>query len=322
MGKIIGRQEEVGLGLESVRGTVVVPTKFMRKTVFSVLPKIEQVIDESVRNVLGESEGARITKKWWEGALEGNLDVDGIGYFLKNLLGTVNSTVVSGAVKSHAFTFLESIEHPTLTIVRKDSAIRQEAYSGAVVSSLEIDATPEKIVSYSAEFIAFATGANATSPTYSATNYDFIGRDYTVKIADTEAGLAGASAIIVKGVNIKINNSPINDFNLGSYNPVTYNGPFVVDIEINKNFEDTTYEDLWKAGTYKYMSITIEGEAILATTYKPTITFVLNRTRIMDWERSSDNSALAEEKLSVKAFYNNTDSEQVAVTVQNLTATY
>ncbi|MFA5050953.1 MAG: phage tail tube protein [Patescibacteria group bacterium] len=318
---IIGRQEEIGIGVESVRGTPTTASRWFKKLTASILPRAEKAVDESSMGVLEDSQGARITKKWSDGDIEGYLHADMIGYILLNLYGSVDSSIVASGVYSHEFTLEQSLEHASLSIFRKDGDIISEKYGGGVVNTLELSA---KAGEYIKAVVNIILGTSATStevPTY-GTEYDFIGRDISIKIADTEAGLTGATAMTVKGFSLKINANAITDHKFGSYNPDIYNSALGIELEVMKNFEDSTFEALYKANTYKYVQIKIEGEADLGSGNKPTLTMLLNKAQITNWDRSADANALSEETVTFKAFYNATDTQASSIVLQNKTVSY
>jgi hypothetical protein len=320
--QIVGRQIEVGFAIESSRETPEsVAQKWFKNVSADVIPRTQKVIDNNKRGVLEDSEGARVVREWFDGDVAGILHIDGFGYLLLNLYGQVATSTVSGSVKSHEFTMDQTTEHPTLSVFRKDGDVEQKVYGGGVINTLELSATTEDYVRLQANVIAGNEAENADTPSYD-TEYDFIGRDITVKVADSEAGLGAASALSLKTVNIRFDTGAISDFVLGSRNPSNYNAKMGIEIEFSKNYVDTVFEDLFKADTYKYMQIKIEGEANLSGSYKPTITFVFNKVQVQSWERAGGADELVVETIVAKAFFNNTDSEQSKCTLQNLTESY
>ena len=324
MSEIIGKQIEVGIGIEDTRGTApATAERWVKKITANIVPKSEKKVDESTMNVLEESLGARVVKKWFEGELDGNVQVDMIGYLLYNVYGAVSSAVVSGSVYGHTFTLENSIQHPSLTLYAKDGSISQEAYQNAMISSLEISASVDDYVKFKAGFMAKDSVANTSTPSYS-TEYDFIGKDVSVKFADTESGLAGATAIKLKDISIKWDLGLLVNHVLGAYAPDDiYNTNSILDIDFTIDYSDDTYKDLYTADTYKYMQIVIEGDAVIGGALHPSITMILNRVQVMDWNRNDGGaSELVDEPISVKAFYNTTDEEASSLVLQNLTTEY
>lgn len=311
---IIGREIEVAVGFGS-------NLRWIKKITANILPRIEKVVDESSFGNLADAENARITKKWFDGDVDGNLHADVIGYFLTNLYGDVSSSSLGSGAYSHAFSLEQSIEHQKVSIVRKDKDIESAVYEDGVVNTLEISANAGELVKFASNVILSTEDTTSETPVYN-TEYDFISRDISIKMADIEAGLSGATAIPVKAVTISFNSNAITDYKTGSYNPDLYNSAFALEVSITKNYGDTTFEDLHKAETYKYMQITIEGEADIGGGAKPKLVLLMNKAQVQSWERAGDNNSLVEENITIKSFYNVTDTEASTMTLQNKTADY
>lgn len=323
MPEIIGREIEIGLATEAVRGTAETTVdRWLRKVTASIVERAEFADDDSTRGVLEDMEGRRVVQKYIEGDMEGIAHVDAIGFLFASLYGKVASSVVAGSVYDHVFTLKQNIDHQSLTVFAKDGGAQQLKYNGCVVNTLEINAAVDDYVRFSAGFIGKAGVDNTAVPSYS-TEYDFIGRDITVKIAASEAGLAAANAIPVKELTITHDQGSIRDHVFGSHTPDDiYNAKHSIEGEIMLNFADETYKDLYLSDTAKYMSITIEGEANLGGGYKPTITYILNKVMFNDWNRDGGSDELVTQPISFKAYYNETDGEASQVTLRNLTSAY
>jgi len=323
MPEIIGKFIELGVGVEKVRGTAqLTAEKWFKKITASIVEKSEKKDDESTMNVLSDSLNTRVVKKWIEGDLEGNAHADAIGYLLYNLYGAVASVNVSGSVYTHTFTLANSIEHASLTLFAKDGAVQQLSYDNCMISTLELTAVVDDYVKFTASFMGKASNSNSDTPSYD-TEYDFIGKDVTVKFADTEAGLVGATALCAKELSINFDTGLINDFCLGSYTPNDlYNAKMAIEGEFTLNYDDNTFKDLYLADTNKYMEITIQGAADIGGGNNPKIVILLNQVQIKEWTREGGNDELITQPISFKAFYNETDSQQSKITLTNLTTEY
>lgn len=321
--QIIGREIEFGVATEASRGSAESGAdKWLRKMTANVVEKATHVEDDSVRGRLEDAEGRRKVTSHIEGEVEGPLHIDALGYFLANIYGVVVTSTVTGSVKSHVFTLGQNIQHPSLSLFAKDGSVQQLVFDNAMINTFEISAAIDSYVRFNANFLAGAAANNSDTPSYD-TEYDFVARDITVKVADSEAGLSGATALKVKDMSVNWDQGLIQDHVYGSYNPDDiYNSKLTITGSFTKNFEDETFKDLYLGNGTKYMQIVIEGEADLGSGNNPTITIVLNKVQIMDWNRSGGANDLVTENVTFKAFYNATDGEQSTVTVKNLTASY
>lgn len=321
--EFIGRSVDFALAIEDVRGTAeTTADRTVKKVECNIIPRAERVVDDSTFGDLADGERVRTVRKWSEGDVSGVLHADVAGYYLLNLYGEPTSAV-SGGGYSHEFLLENSILHPTLTLFVKDSGVRQEKIAGAVISTFELNSTTDDYVRYSASFLG-KEGADDTSTIPAvATEYDFVGRDISVKIADTEAGLSSATALKLKSLDITWNSNAEADFVFGSYSPDNiYNKQFSIEGSFERNFTDKVFKDLYEGDTFKYMQVKIEGEADLGSGTKPTITVLMYKIQVTDWSRGSAGNDLSTETVSFKAFYNTTDSAQSKVTLINETVSY
>lgn len=323
MAEIIGRQIQLGVALETTRGTAeAVAEKYIKKITANVVERSEKVVDESTRNVMEDSLGTRITKQWIEGDLEGNVHIDAFGYFMYNLYGAVVSTIVSGSVYDHVFNVANSISHPSLTLFAHDGSVDKNAFSNCMINSLELSANIDEYVKFTAGFMGKDAVTNSDTPSYE-TEYDFVGRDISVKFAVDEASLVSAAPIKAKELSVAFETGLISDHVFGAYAPDdVYNAKMTIEGEVALNFDDTTFKDLYLADTYQYMEVTIQGAADIGGGSNPTITLLLNRVQIMDWNRDGGADELIVQPISFKAFYNETDGKQSQMTLRNLTTEY
>ena len=324
MSEFIGRQVDFALAVEATRGTAeTTAARTVRKVTCNVIPRSERVVDNSTFGKLEDAERVRTVRKWSEGDVAGIVHADVLGYYLTNIYGAVVSAVVTGSIYEHDFSLEQTILHDTLTLFVKDADVRQEKIAGAVVSSLELTATTDDYLRYTANFIGKEGAADVSSLPALATEYDFVSRDITVKLADSEAGLSSATATKLKTLNITWNTNAEADWVFGNYSPDNIrNKQMSIEGSFSLNFADETFKDLYEGSSFKYMQIAIEGEADLGSGNHPAITIILNKVQINDWNRSSAGDELSVQEVSFKAFYNTTDGEQSTVNLVNKTAEY
>jgi len=323
MSEFIGRQIDFGIAVEGTRGTAEsVAERNVRKVTANLTPKVEKVVDDTSFGRLEDSSRSRVVRKWSEGDIEGIIHADVIGFYLNNLYGSLATTEIEIDVYSHVFNLDQDIKHPSLTFFIKDAGVRQLKVPGGMVSSFEIQASVDSFVRYTANIMGRESETDASTYPALQTEYDFIGKDITVKIADTEAGLSGASALKLKDLNVSWETNAEADFVFGAYSPNDiYNKQFSISGSFTKNFEDTTFEDLYNSDDFKYMSVVIIGDQEIGDEH-PTLNLVMNKVSITEHERTSAPDDLVTESVSFKAFYNTADSKQSQMTIINETVTY
>jgi hypothetical protein len=321
--EIVGREIEFGVATEATRGSAeTVADKWMRKVTANVVERAMHAMDSTTRGRLEDGEGRRVVQTYVEGDVEGILHIDVIGWLLSNIYGVAVSSNVTGSIYSHVFSLGQNIQHQSLTLFAKDGAVQQQTFSNAMINTLEISASVDGYVRCAASFIASVAANNSDTPSYD-TEYDFIPRDIVIKVADSEAGLSGATALKAKDVSIKWDQGLLRDHVVGSKTPDdVYNSMLKITGTFTLNFADETFKDLYLSDDAKYMSITITGEADLGSGNYPTLTVILNRAQFMEWNRSGGANELVTEPIAFQGFYNPTDGEQSTVTVKNLTSAY
>lgn len=323
MSEIVGREIEFGVATEASRGSAEsAADKWMRKVVANVVERATHALDDTTRGRLEDGEGRRKVQSFIEGDVEGIVHADVLGWLLSNIYGVCLTSNVAGSVYSHVFSLGQNIQHPSLTLFAKDGGVQQKVYSNAMINTLELSASIDDYVRFTAGFLASVAASNSDTPSYD-TEYDFVSKDITIKMADSEAGLAGATAIKAKDVSVAWDQGLLRDHVVGSYTPDDiYNARLMIEGSMTINFADETQKDLFLGDSSKYMSVTIQGAADLGSGNNPTITIILNKVQIMDWNRSGAANELVTETISFRAFYNATDGEASTVTLQNLTSAY
>jgi hypothetical protein len=255
--------------------------------------------------------------------MEGIAHADMIGFLFANLYGlAVTTEVTAGEAFSHVFNLKQNIQHQSLTLFAKDGSVQQSVYANAMISSLEISAAIDDYVRFTASFIASTSAGNSDTPSYD-TEYDWIARDITVKLAETAGGLTGASAVKAKSLSVSFDQGLIRDHVVGSRNADdVYNAKMMIEGSMTLNFTDETFKDYYLGDDDLYMSITLAGEADLGSGDNPTLEILLNKVQFQDWNRDGAASDLITQEVNFRAFYNAADQKQSQVTLQNATASY
>lgn len=323
MSEIIGRQLEVGLSVEQTRGTAQATVeKWFKNVTANIIERASHAVNDNSYNRLEDSDDRRVVKKWIEGDMEGIVGVDSIGYLLYSLYSSVVTAWKASGCYESVFNLLQNIQSKTLAIVAKDGSVQQKVFNGCVISKFGLSAAVDNFLRFKSSFMGRSAAVNAANPSYTAET-DFIGKDITVKMAATEAGLVGATALKLKDINIDWDRGIIDDFVLGNYNmDDAYSPKMSIEGSFTKNFVDSTFKDLFLGDSAQYMQIVITGATAISGAHYPTITLLLNKVKIMEWDRSGDGDSLVEEKIKFKAFYNAADAKQSQLTLKNTTFEY
>jgi len=327
MAQIIGRQIELGIAKETARGTAkTTADRWIKNVTANVIPKAQKVIDNATRGRFEDADQQRLVRQWYEGDLEGIAHSDVLGWFFLNLYGTdtpVAKSAPNAVVYDYTFSLSQSPQHNSMTLFMKDGGVVQEVISNGMFDKFSLSASMEDFVRFKTSFIGAVGTTNAASPSY-GTDYDFVGRDITVKMVSASAGLAGATAIPVKSIDINWSQGLKPSYVFGAYTPTDiYNTMLSIDGKMTLDLSDTTYRALWQADTTQYLQIVIQGAATIGTSANPKIDLTLNKVQLADWGRSDGgNNDIVQQTVSFKGFYNPTDGKSSILILTNLIASY
>lgn len=316
----IGRKVSIGIGKETVRGTAVAPTYWLPKMDLQIDDKVNVITDNSSIGVIEGSVGQDITSQYAEGTITGRLSDTTLGLVLLSVFGTDTPTLVETGVYDHAFTVLQSTQHPTFTIgMAGPNESTGYRHALAMVDTLEIDLEINKYCQYKAGFRANMAVAGANTPSFSTTENYFLPQDATLKLATNLAGLTGASAISTRKVSLVVKTNVEEDLTIGNLSPVDrVNKSFEVEGTIEVVYNDRTYIGLLIADTQKAMRITtLMSSTALGATSHPTLTIDLANVQLAEVTRKIDNDNIVTQTLKFKAHYSLADSKMITATLRN-----
>lgn len=329
MSIILGENLVIGVGAESTRNTAVAPESFVEgRTPTGINVEVVKALIKETKASKNASQGSEIVQRKAGGGLEFNLKSETVGYLLLSLLGKSTPSVVSGSVVDHLFEILpNNVQHPTLTFFLSQLSQQAYEYPGAVVTSLEIRTPVDDLVNATFEMMATDEDEYAgspVSPTYSSTNYIFRPYDVEIKLAANVAGLAAADAVNLKEFNISINNNGRSQQHIGSINPTdTIAGLFEIGGSLTLDYEDATYHDIYRDGTYKAMQIKLTRSDIdLGSGNNPTLTIVLPKISFEASNPDRPIDDIVRDSFDFLAHYDETEEEVINVTLRNTIADY
>lgn len=260
-----------------------------------------------------------------EGTIAGKVTDRSFGLILLSAIGQVSSLAKSApnaSVYDHTFTMKNDNTHPSLTIEVKDD-VDQKKYSNGMIESLKILAEVGQYVNFSAEVKAKAGASANNTPSYLTTEHDFISSEASVKIADTQAELDGATASAVRSIEISIEKNLEYDPKLGSLAPNDINNrQFSVEGNIEALFDSATFRDLFANGTGKAVRLEITGADTIGDSSNPKLVIDIHKCTFQDWSRPQGNDDTVTQSLKFKGHYSLTDSKIVTVVLTNLVASY
>jgi hypothetical protein len=324
MSKFIGRLADIGIAKEAVRGTAEGSVDFyLPKVSLSLDDGIEQVIDESSIGVIEDSTDAAVVAKFAEGEIEGNVYDKSFGLLLLAALGQVSTTGPSQTtVYTHAFSVLQSAQHPALTLFLDDPN-QDYKYALAMIQSLELEVMLGQYARYRAAFRS-KVGATATlSPSYSTENH-FLPQHGSLKVATDLSGLDAASAIDVRSVKLSVNKNIEDDRKLGSLDAADIlNKQISVEGSLELVFNDNTFKTDMLADTAKAMRLRLTNTNVtIGSSLNPQLTVDLAKVKFGTFERNYENDGIVTAAVEFKAFYSAADTAMIEGELINEQASY
>ena len=324
---LFGENINLGVGLESTRGTGVAPEIFIPARVPTGLKQIsEKTLIKETKSSRINSQGSVVTQTRVEGDLEFNLRNGSVGYLLKSLLGSVATTTVEAGVYQHVFTVDPTDpQNPSLTLALSQAGGQDYQIPLAITSSMEFTVPQDDLVYATASFIGKAE-SEVSDYTVADADDDHLMNHYnvTVKIADDVAGLSGASNQCLKELSFAIANNARPRMCLSSLSPVDVIG-LLLDIQgtIAKAYEGTENYDSYKAGSYKAIEITmVNSDVTIGASSNPKLVFTYPKVSFESYDRDNAIDEISNETFGFQAHFDDAESKAIEVTVVNEIASY
>lgn len=324
MSDFSGRKISIGLGKESVRGTVVAPTYWLKHLDTDFLNKNEKIFNESAIGVLDKFSQAEVVKEWAEGKIEGKITDRSFGLVLASLFGNAPISVQRGATGVYDHTFAQNQTNTgiTLTIARKDGNTAKR-FAMATLNKLEIECVVGEFVKFSAEYISKKGATSTETVAYVAEN-EFVPKNAIAKMAADVASIGAAAAIPVKSFKISMERSVEPYFAFGSNDPSEiFNQEFEVKGDITLRYTDTTYEDLWVANTNRALDLDIINTGVtIGGSHNPAVKFTMPEVSLSEWEIDQSKDKIVEQTIGFQALYNLTAAATLTARLTNTVVSY
>ncbi len=321
MGDYIGRKVAVGIGKETVRGTAVAATYWVRHLSLDFKRKGEVAQNESALGVREKFSDSEITKQWAEGKLEGKVNHKSFGLILLAAFGTVIDAA-NGAGYDHTYTINQSSTPQSLTLSRKDGNTDRR-HALAMLKSLEVTVEAGEYVKFSADIMS-KKGTDVANTVAYVTEYEFTSKHAYVKFAAAVAGLAAATASAVKSAKITLDLGVDAYFELGNTDPAEIHAMAVeVTGEIVARHSDNSYEDMYFGNTRKAMLFGFKNTDVdLGGGVNPKVEFTLEQARISDWDTSNDLDGIVEQTMGITGEFSTATGKAITALLTNDVTAY
>lgn len=308
MTKFVGRKGQLGIAVESSRGTPVSPTFWVPWATMSFRDSVEEARENQGLGVIADGDSKYVTVKMGEGDVEAQLYDKALGAILIGVIGAAPSTGGSDPY-THTYTLSNSNQHKSLSLYWKDSD-RSDMYPLGMINSFQISVEPSGIVNYTIGFMS--KGAREwTSQTASFTSLGnkFLHQHLQVRLAANIGALSAASPLSIKSLELNFNKNTVFDNVIGTVEPEDIlNQQLSVEGSLQLNLEDDTYRDYMLNGTYRAMEVKLDRST------SSRLTFQFPRIDFSEWEPDFTLDEIAKQTINFKANYDATNGLDIIST--------
>lgn len=308
MTKFVGRRGSLGIALEATRGTAVAPTYWMPYVTMSFFDRVETAREEQGLGNIADSDSLYVTMRMGEGDVESQIYDHGLGFILSSLLGAVPVTTGSNPY-THTYTLSQTNQPKSLTLYWSDPD-RSYIFPLAVVDSLQVSIEPSGIVNYTVGFKSKgADSYTSQTPSFTTLGSKFLHQHLVFKLASAVGGLAGATGISLKGLELNISRNTIFDSVMGTVEPEDILGQqLTVEGTVNLNLEDDTYRNYMLDNTYRAMDISLIRSA------SSSLQLQFPRVDFTEWEPDWTLNEIAKQSINFKGNYDAANGLQIVST--------
>ena len=318
MANTLGRQQVVGFGKQSSRGTGVTAAYWFRRNgEFTPNENVEYVVDDSAIGNNSMSRGSDPARQWAEPTIPFFVDLASWGAIEFNnadSYAVAGNADASGNVYDHTSKVgtATSIADKLLSINVDDATRGDLDYDDAILNGYKLDFNMSTKLTGTLDFVSKYSASGSQTVALVTPNY-FMGRHITVKIGTAVSTLAAFSC---KSGSIEISNGVNNDesaFNLGTVDIADHHKTErTATITLNKFLADNTYMAYFKAGTELAVEITIEDTATtIGTAANPLIKYTFPVCTVQSVP-SNGLSDIRGEDLTLTAHYGLDDDESAS----------
>ena len=323
MSKYIGRQIEVGFGIEGTRGTPATIQHWWDKTDFSFVEKAEYINDSSSRGKITDAVDTVKVKQMGEWALTQVVKVNQIGYLLLSLMGTVTTTTDSAWAYLHTFDVNNTNQSQSLTMGIVDPVNGDRSFPLTAIDTLTLNVEEWQYATITVSVKAQPWQSASHTATYS-TDYALLARRWVFKIASNLAWLDAASPNCFKSFEVTFEKTLYDDYCAGNLSPIDYiNQSFVVSWSFTAMFDSTTYHDYHLDGTKRAIRFELEDtDTTIGASSNPRLTFNFALCGFTEFDMTQGNDEVVQQTLTFKPLESQADWEMVNVELVNTKQEY
>ena len=317
----VGRQDWIGLGVETTPGVPVAMTTNLyevQETLEGMVKPIQQDAAYSQRDkvfsaVQGES--------WGQGDITWNLDPTVTPYLLGAALGTIADTTLSGVVVQHALTQNQSSVPTTLSIYRYRE-VDQQLFSYAAVDTFELAFSVDKLATGKATVKSFFPQTSVSgSVTRNATTL-FNWGNAVMQFGTSISNALGSAATPVTDFTYTVNNNTEVIFESGTVNATRIaHKDFELKGDFTKYFESVTDRNNFYNTVSTSMVMTMTGASLGLGNYHEQVQLQVPSFYLDAFSVETGNDNFFIEKPKYIGTYSTTAACTTSASVTNSSAT-
>ena len=323
MAKYIGRQINIGLGLEWTRWTAVGIQNWMPKTDLSFQETNETIQDESSIGTIVDSRDSFVSQRWAEGDMSSNVEANSIGYLLYGLLGSVTSAEASIGAYTHDFSLNETNQGKTLTIGTNEPWEDDYQFALGTVSSMTISAEQGEQATFDVTFMAKPWETTTHTVSYDV-DHKLLSRHSVFKTAVSTAGLGASNAVCLQSFEITFERNVSEEFCLGSNDVNDYtNNQFAIEGSFTLRYENEDYKNYVLDGAERAIRFElIDTEKTIGESDNPSLRIDLPFASMTEFDKTQGNDEVVEQTITFKGMYDQDVDSAVDITLTNTVDEY
>jgi len=327
MAKEIGRLHSFGLGVETTSGTETTSDVYIPLTAGKLIPRRTKVTQENGLGVIDQVSDSYVTQKMSELQVSGSVKNTSIGWLLLLAFGTSGSaTLVETGVYSHAFSRKNDNNHPSATVFHLN-ATQQEKSVYHMLQNVDFTFEVGEKAMFSLSTIGRKIQNTSALTTAFPTEEDFLVNCMEVKLADTVAGLTGATPISIQRATLSIQKNLLQVFGTSTgagceYEFATqHNQAFAVSGDFELKMDGKTYQEIFEDGDYKVMQIKLVGKTLIGATEFPELSFTIPKISFESFDTSDTLDEIVTQTIGFIGMYDAVNGITTSASLQNTKST-
>lgn len=328
--KGIGKQLQVGVAVESVRGTArAAATYWLPVDDWSIEERFTNAVDNQAYGIIEDNLGQTRVKEWSEGNIKMPLTGTTAAVLFYSLFGSSAAVLHAGETRifDNTLSVGQTVQHKSLTLFVHDpiptaSGVTADyTHANAMIGKIELDYSLGNFVMMSADVRALnGSAAAVVFVPNQAPESRYVPQYMTFKTASSFAGLGAASPIKIKTAKITFDENVEDDDVLGATDPRDFlNKEFMIEGTIEAIWQnETDFKASALANTPKALRFDlVNADIVEGVAANPQFRIDLAKVHFTEFSRPIKIKDVVYQTVNFKAAYSATDGFMVRALVTN-----